>query len=150
MTIRVCKKCQEVKDIEEFAKTKNKNREIAIRHTCDACEKKQRKIYNDINYNKNRTKRENARYKRNYNKVVKKIQCVESVGLPKKIFKKFKMTKFDYHTYAMLQILILFNPNLSFEHHATIVLTLASKGKKGIVKHIYRSIIANKNGISWI
>ena len=47
--IRVCKKCGEIKDIEEFTKTKNKTH-TTFRYTCIECEKKQRHIYNKKYY----------------------------------------------------------------------------------------------------
>jgi len=49
MVQRVCKKCDEVKDISEFSKGKSKGKSF-IRFTCSNCEKKRRKEYNKEYY----------------------------------------------------------------------------------------------------
>lgn len=55
---RVCKKCNCVKGIEEFQKTKNKTH-LAYRYSCIECYKKCRKISNKKYYeNKKKKKKE--------------------------------------------------------------------------------------------
>ena len=48
--IRICKICNQVKNLEEFdtsrPKKKSEIKKITYRFTCKVCEKKQRKIYN--------------------------------------------------------------------------------------------------------
>ena len=46
---RVCKKCQEVKNIDDFAKTKNRTH-LAHRYICIICEKEKKKQYNKKYY----------------------------------------------------------------------------------------------------
>lgn len=56
---RVCKKCNCVKDIELFQKTKNKTH-LAYRHICIDCYKEYRKVANKKYYEKKRKKKNNT------------------------------------------------------------------------------------------
>jgi hypothetical protein len=64
--IRVCKKCNEVKQLKLF-QTIKKGDIYNYRHTCIVCYKKQRVLYNKKNYDKNK-----SIYKEKYYKYVKK------------------------------------------------------------------------------
>ena len=66
--IRVCKKCNEVKELILFQKIKKKDK-YSYRHCCIECYKKNRKEYNKKNYEANKN-----RYKAKYYKYVKKTK----------------------------------------------------------------------------
>lgn len=58
MVVRVCKKCEAVKDISEFSKGKSKGKAF-IRFTCLECEKKRQKEYNKQYYQSRKKKNDN-------------------------------------------------------------------------------------------
>ena len=73
-TRRICRKCNEIKDLSEFKNFQKKNKQLAMRYTCLKCFNINRKEYNKKYYD---AKREillkNAQNKREEKRKIKEI-----------------------------------------------------------------------------